>query len=234
MKNWSRLMIAGVVLAASGAANAQVSSTVTATSDYDYRGITQTGLDPALQVSLDYAFGESGFAIGAWGSNVDFGPGTDSDLELDLYLSYTKELENGFNWNVGYVQYTYPSSDDKIEYGEYSFGLGFNNFSAKLWWSDDFLNSGDSALYTEVNYSQPLPAEFALNFHVGRSSGPYWGPEDYTDWSVGVSKTWSHFDFALRYVDGSDLKSANDLPGDYNTSDSKVIFSVSTSFPWGE
>ena len=190
MKNWSRLMIAGVVLAASGAANAQVSSTVTATSDYDYRGITQTGLDPALQVSLDYAFGESGFAIGAWGSNVDFGPGTDSDLELDLYLSYTKELENGFNWNVGYVQYTYPSSDDKIEYGEYSFGLGFNNFSAKLWWSDDFLNSGDSALYTEVNYSQPLPAEFALNFHVGRSSGPYWGPEDYTDWSVGVSKTW--------------------------------------------
>ena len=103
MKNWSRLMIAGVVLAASGAANAQVSSTVTATSDYDYRGITQTGLDPALQVSLDYAFGESGFAIGAWGSNVDFGPGTDSDLELDLYLSYTKELENGFNWNVGYV-----------------------------------------------------------------------------------------------------------------------------------
>ena len=41
-------------------------------SDYDFRGFSQSAKDPALQGSADYAFGESGFSIGAWASNVDF------------------------------------------------------------------------------------------------------------------------------------------------------------------
>ena len=49
------------------------------TSDYVFRGITQTDFDPALQGGLDYAFGDSGWYVGAWASNVDFadpdGPG---------------------------------------------------------------------------------------------------------------------------------------------------------------
>ena len=57
-------------------ANAEVSSTITVASDYDFRGITQTARDPALQASLDWA-AESGLYVGAWASNVDFG---DSDI----------------------------------------------------------------------------------------------------------------------------------------------------------
>ena len=50
------LLVAGTTTGHAG----DLSSTVTLTSDYDFRGVTQTSEDPALQASLDYAFGEGG------------------------------------------------------------------------------------------------------------------------------------------------------------------------------
>ena len=61
-----------VLLASATAANAEVTGTLTAVSDYNWRGVTQTSMDPALQGSIDYAH-DSGFYAGAWASNVDFG-----------------------------------------------------------------------------------------------------------------------------------------------------------------
>jgi uncharacterized protein (TIGR02001 family) len=51
------------------AAQAEVTGTVTAVSDYNWRGITQTSQDPALRA---HRLHDSGF-MGAWASNVDFG-----------------------------------------------------------------------------------------------------------------------------------------------------------------
>jgi uncharacterized protein (TIGR02001 family) len=49
-------LLAGVALAVSGTAAAgDLSFTVTATSDYDFRGVTQTANKPALQGSIDWA-----------------------------------------------------------------------------------------------------------------------------------------------------------------------------------
>ena len=48
--------------AAAATAQAEVSSTITLASDYDFRGITQTARDPALQASLDWST-ESGFYL---------------------------------------------------------------------------------------------------------------------------------------------------------------------------
>jgi uncharacterized protein (TIGR02001 family) len=82
-------LLALMAVAAVGTvARAEVSSTVTLASDYDFRGISQSAKDPALQLSLDWA-GDSGFYVGAWASNVDFGPDTVSDVELDIYAGYT-------------------------------------------------------------------------------------------------------------------------------------------------
>ena len=68
--------IAAIVLARAGvtANAAELSATVTATTDYDFRGITQTAQDPAIQGSIDLAT-DPGFYAGVWASNVDFGPG---------------------------------------------------------------------------------------------------------------------------------------------------------------
>ena len=49
---------------------------------------------------------------------------------------------------------------------------------------------------------------------------------------MGVSYTLGHFDFGLKYADGSDLKTLDGTPDDVNSSEGVAIFSVSTSFPW--
>src|SRR5262245_47236114 len=94
------------LLGVAGAAHAGVTSTWTAVSDYDFRGISQSNQEPALQASVDYAH-DSGWYIGAWASNIDFGIDEassgidDPKIETDFYTGFTKTLESGFSYDVG-------------------------------------------------------------------------------------------------------------------------------------
>jgi len=218
---------------AAAAANAEVTATVTAVSDYDFRGITQTAQDPALQASVDYSH-SSGFYAGAWGSNVDFGDCCDENVELDIYAGFRGG--ETVTYDVGLVYYTYPGADS-INFPEMYASVGYKWLSGKLWYSNDFGNSNDSAYYYEANAAIPLPANFAASAHIGHSDGDYWdnSPDGgYTDWSVGVTYAISNFTLGLKWVDGSDLKSANDAYHDVGSSDARAIFSISTTFPWSK
>ncbi len=83
-----RILAALGLLAAAAAAKAEVSSTWTLTNDYDFRGTSQSAKDPAVQASIDWA-DESGWYVGAWASNVDFGDDVDIDYEVDLYTGFS-------------------------------------------------------------------------------------------------------------------------------------------------
>jgi uncharacterized protein (TIGR02001 family) len=220
---------------AAGVAQAEVSGTITAVSDYDFRGQTQSSGDPALQASLDWS-GESGLSAGIWASTVDFGPGTDSDIEIDLYAGYEWSLSDDLAFNVGGVYYLYQGDGDDVDYLEISTGVSYKDFGAKFWYSPDFVNSDETAWYLEANYSFALPSDFSLNLHAGYNGGDYWdlAGGEYFDYSIGVGKTLGNFDLALKWVDGSDFS-----PGDYSRSlpfsaKGAVIFSVATTLPWGE
>jgi uncharacterized protein (TIGR02001 family) len=220
--------VAALVLTmAATAAQAEVTATVTATSDYDFRGITQTRQNPALQGSIDYA-SEKGFYVGAWASNVDFGG--DENWELDLYGG----LSGGetFPWDVGIVWYTYPQSNDLYDFAEIYASLGWKWLKGKVWYSNDFGGLGDDAFYYEGDASVPLPANFGLDLHAGYSDGAYWDKDSYFDWSVGFTYTIGHFDLGLKWVDGSDFKPGNNAYHDIGSSDARAIFSISTTFPW--
>ena len=219
-------------------ANAEVTGTVTAISDYDFRGITQTSLDPALQGSIDWA-SEGGFYAGAWASNIDFGDCCDENIEVDVYGGFRGG--ETVTYDLGLIYYTYPgaeySNGDSLHYGEVYAALGWNWLSGKIWYSPDFGNADESAMYYEANASIPLPANFGATAHVGYSDGNYWDKfydGGYMDWSVGVTYALGHFNLGLKYVDGSDLEVTDGQPDDVFTSESKAVFSVSTSFPWSK
>jgi uncharacterized protein (TIGR02001 family) len=220
MKTLKTTLAAGLLLAAATAHAGDLTSTVTLTSDYDFRGITQTTEDPALQASLDYAFAD-GFTVGAWASNVDFGPGFDSNAEVDLYAGYSKTLDNGFSWNAGLVHYLYLPDGDDVDFTELYVGAGYKNLSAKFWYADDFGNSGESAYYLEANYTQPLPHDFALGLHVGTSGGDFWelAGAEYEDYGISLSKPFGKFNTSLKYAFSEQFSD-------------RVILSVSTTFPW--
>ena len=239
------------LLGVAGATQAGVSSTWTATNDYDFRGNTQSSKDPAIQASLDYAH-ESGWYVGAWGSNIDFGitevPGglKDPGLEVDLYTGFTKSLESGVTWDAGIVYYGYPDESD-FDYFEIYGSIAKDWFKAKLWYSPKFAGNaaedlaqslvGDdnvSAWYVEANGTWALPSNFSIIAHLGYSTGDYWDNafgDDQMDYAVGVGYTAGKFNLALKYVDtDGDVK----VTGDAFNNEGRAILTVATTFPWGE
>ncbi|GFE91703.1 TorF family putative porin [Steroidobacter agaridevorans] len=239
MRNF-RILAALGLLGAATVANAGVSSTWTLTNDYDFRGITQSAQDPAIQGSVDFA-ADSGWYIGAWGSNVDFGP-ADVDLEVDVYTGFSGTSEGGLGYDVGLVYYAYPDEND-FDYIEAYGSISKDWFKGKLWYSPDFggdTTNGDTpAYYIEANGTFPLPQNFSILAHVGFSGGDYWDDlaeaglgDEYFDYSVGVGYTINKFNLALKWVDGSDLEASDGTPDDVFSSESRVIFTIATTFPW--
>ncbi|MFO1428110.1 MAG: TorF family putative porin [Steroidobacteraceae bacterium] len=221
-------------LAPALAASAEFSATPTLTSDYDFRGISLSARDPAAQLSLDLAT-DSGFKASVWGSNTDFGaPGVDT--EIDVTLGYGRGDDN-LSWDTGIVWYTYPGGHE-FNYPEAWLGASKAlteklSLSGKAWYSWDYANSDDSAYYLESALEVSLPVwDLGLALHAGYSGGDYWDAvngDGYFDYSIGLTKSVDRFDFALRFIDGSDLPD----PGTrVNSTESKVVFSVSTTLPW--
>ncbi len=252
--NATRLAAGTILLTAcAGAANADVSATITGVSDYNFRGITQTAQDPALQFGLDWE-GESGLYAGFWASNVDFGIcddggeggspiDCDSDIETNFILGYSGSFTEDLGYDVGGVYYKYLDDGDDIDYYELYAGASYSIVSGTFWYSPDYLNSSDSSWYADLN------AEAGLGFwdlgwvaHVGYSFGDYFDNTDnfddgeYFDWALGITRSFGKFDFELKYADGSDLSEADGTgnPPDANSSEGQFIFSIATTFPWSD
>jgi uncharacterized protein (TIGR02001 family) len=219
----SSIALAGGLLAVAGSAYADITVTPTLTSDYDFRGVTQTLEDPGFQLGLNYAH-ESGFYAGVWGSNVDFGPGK-PDVEVDVYTGFSGgDAAESVGYDVGIIYYAYPSAGvlDTIEL--YA-GISHGWFAGKLWYSPNIASSSSSGWYVEGNATVPLPNNFSLLGHIGRTFGDasWSGPLKDTDYAVGVGyAAGGKVNLSAKWVDGDGaLKSRN-----------QFIFTVSTTLPW--
>ncbi|MEY4378066.1 MAG: hypothetical protein RJB26_2616 [Pseudomonadota bacterium] len=213
------------------AAASELTATVTAANEYDFRGISQSGKDPALQMSLDFAT-DSGFAAGVWASNIDYGPDASEDREVDFILGYSKEILPDLSLDVGGVYYTYYG-DGSFDYPEYYVGGTWKGLSGKLWYTDNYSNSGLNGWYVEVNYEHELPKGFTLGLHGGHSRGGYWGGNLYKDYSVGVSRSFGPIEASVKYAI-VDNKSGFTVRDNVFNNESRVLFQISTTFPWSK
>ncbi len=109
-----------------------VTGTLTFTTNYHTRGVTQTNFKPAIQGSIDYGHA-SGFYASMWGSNVswpgDFwqAPFSDapidpvlgfspygsnskisSSIELDFSAGFRNKFAGDFSYDVGAIYYYFP------------------------------------------------------------------------------------------------------------------------------
>ncbi|WGM31987.1 TorF family putative porin [Brevundimonas sp. NIBR11] len=177
-------------LTAAGATAAQdidVAFNAALTSDYVFRGVSQTSEDPALQVGVDLTNG--GFYVGAWASNVDFGD--DTDAEIDLYGGYRTEVE-GFAVDFGIVGYTYVNSpsipDAGYGYVEFkaaaSRAIGPVTAGAAVYYSPDFFGFDDEATYVEGNVAFAPADKWTVSGAIGKQFLDF--SDDYTTWNVGV------------------------------------------------
>ena len=198
-----------------------MSGNVALTNDYKFRGISQSDESLAIQGGFDLEH-SSGFYVGIWGSSVDFdiNDGNDGSLELDLYLGYGGDIgSSGMSYDIGYIFYDYPGDDGtEGDYQEVYAGLGWEDLSVGLAYSNDYWAETGKFWYFYADYSLGLPNDVAVDFHVGYNklskkhedgNGTFLsGNQDkYLDYSIVVSKDFSGVNLALGYV-GSDLKEA--------------------------
>lgn len=239
MKSIKTLALVTGLMAICGVSQAQFSSTWTAVSDYDFRGVSQSGKDPALQASADYAF-SNGLSIGAWASNVDFG--IDEDFELDLYVNYVGEINDTFSWTTGAVWYEYPGGDDADGYPEVYVGFNAGDFNMKQWYTWDYGSSGVDSFYTEANYTASISEAFNLVFHAGYNFGDF--PDavadlvgesngDVFDYAVQANYTAGNFTIFGKFT-GTDASGNLKVEDDIGNNEPRFLIGVMTTFPWGE
>jgi len=210
------------LLGASAVAQAEFSGNVSLTSDYVFRGFSQTDSAPAIQGGFDYNH-DSGFYAGVWASNVTedwYG----TSIELDTYIGYATEVA-GFGLDFNANRYNYPSSSyDNVNTNEFSFTLSKDfevaSVSAKVAYSPEFYGP-DHATYYGLGLDVPVgPVTVSASY----GTQTFEHGDDIADWSVGVSGDAMGVTLGLAYTDTDFDKNDCD-----NTCDGRVVFSVSKS-----
>lgn len=172
------------------------------TSDYVFRGISQSNRDVAFQGGVDYAFGDSGFYAGAWGSNVDFADDIGPQAEVDMYVGYNTDIGEKFNVDVMLTRYTYHAEEagyGSSDYNELITKVGLKDVATlTVGYTNDYANTGEDSTYVNIGNSWDLGNNYSLNAGFGRT---YFTDSEYNDWNVGVSKTIGDFEFGLNYYD---------------------------------
>jgi uncharacterized protein (TIGR02001 family) len=179
------------------------------TTDYRYRGISQSRLKPAVSAGADFTH-KSGVYLGAWASTIkwikDDGRKAkvnsgNANLELDLYGGYKGSLTSDVGYDVGVLAYIYPGNKYKNVSGananttELYAGLSYGPVTAKYSHSVSNLfgfaapgvkskNSG----YFDLSGNFDLGNGWSVSPHVGHQSVKNFSAASYTDYSVGLSK----------------------------------------------
>jgi uncharacterized protein (TIGR02001 family) len=195
MKKTIKTTAALSVLVASGVmssvASAELTGNVGVTSNYIWRGVTQSADEAAVSGGIDYAH-DSGFYAGAWTSNL-----SGSQYELDLYAGFGGEAGQ-MSYDLGVIQYMYPV-DDEVEadftevYGNVGFGpvtAGVAYTVAKEADVDD-----ENDIYYSLAGDFPVGEETSVGVLFGSYDFDSEAAEDYTHVQLSVSK--GDFTFAL-------------------------------------
>lgn len=243
-KHWPHIavLVAGLCSLGTGLAAEEekkpdndVSFNAALTSDYRYRGISQTRLDPALQGGADYVHNPTGLYAGTWLSTIKWikDAGGDANIEWDLYGGKRGNLSDAITYDVGGLYYFYPSNGLRPNantfelYGQLGFGPAYVKYShslTNLFGTADSKGSG----YLDVGANVDVGNGFTVNLHAGRQNLRHNGSLSYTDYKIGVTKDLGVCTVALAWFKAD--THAYLSPGRDNLGKSGAVLTVSKTF----
>lgn len=198
-----------------------LSANATFTTDYVFRGISQTDENPAVQGGFELEYDI--FYLGVWGSSLDFGSDfnragnleTVAPLEVDWYGGARPEWK-GISFDLGVFYYTYPGALstwnlDYVEFGTAASHTVFQRLTLGItnWWT--FENSGNTGYNDDLEWSASYAFDEVWIFSPSVSAliGRQWGEKseggfDYTYWNAGLTLDFNEqpaFSLDVRYWD---------------------------------
>ena len=174
------------------------------TTDYLFRGVSQTSQSPAVQPEFDLTYGM--FWAYMWGSNVDFA----DSIEIDYGIGISPKWGN-FTFTIGGLEYTYPGFNDELAYFELKTGVAWASgawaLSLNDYWSPDnfqaFGNSNAIEGLLGYTFSRKLWNFFTPGISGGVGFQSYEEiAADYTYWNAGLTLGFlEHWSADIRYWD---------------------------------
>jgi uncharacterized protein (TIGR02001 family) len=214
--------------------------TPTLTSDYDFRGVTQSANGSALQVGLDYT--RTHIHLQGWTSNTTYDTYPRFYGAAHTEVAWTADMpfgeEEGWHSDFGVVLATYPGFQPNSDYleGLVTLARGEYSLSYHYAWDYDHVPARLGAYYVEANSASRICRNgLELIAHLGRSGGPYWTAANgrpYWDYSLGALRRFRSFDLSLRFVG---TRIYLDVPrGQPLSGESRWVFTVSRALPIGK
>jgi uncharacterized protein (TIGR02001 family) len=216
------------------------SANVTLTSDYRFRGQSQTDRDAAVQGGIDYTH-PSGFFAGLWASSIDFNDAQKSPAEVDFTGGYSFSFADETAVTGTLAYYWYPDSSpahyDYFEVlGNVTHDFGDFSLTGDATWSPDY--SGRTGSEVGLSASVQVPLTFAGLDWLSASAqfGHQWiednavyGTPDWYFYDFGATVTWEIFALDLRYT-GTDTSHA-DCFGGTELCEGGVVLSLTATLP---
>lgn len=215
------------------------SASVALTTDYMWRGVSQSNNDPAIQGSFDLAH-ESGLYAGVWGSSVEFGD-QNTSMELDVYAGFSRDIDFGgalpfaLTYDLGVLHYEYTASS-AADFTELYFGGSispFENFNFSTYWYYGLkINHNRPGEYTDISADYTFFPDSAASFTV-LAHGGYYNQKDaalgdsYWDWKIGVAKDIAGFNFEVAYFDTDNQGGGGVYGGSQSLNDGRVVATIS-------
>ena len=148
--------IVGLMALGSQAKATDVSGNATLTTDYVWRGSTQTRGGPAVQAAFKVS-GANGFYAAVWGSNVEFAPETHASSELDFTVGWGKALSDDWSVDANILHYRYPSTTVDLDWTELNGTLAYKgNYWASISYSNEALGYKADGVYALVGAKFPV------------------------------------------------------------------------------
>jgi uncharacterized protein (TIGR02001 family) len=225
------LACGAAMLGLSSIAAAEVSMNIGVTSNYVWRGMTQSANSTAFSGGLDWENG-SGFYAGTWISEAW------TDYEMDLYGGYGGSVGD-FGYGVGLTYYTYPGDDD-VNFAELGLSGSFQMLSFGLDYtitSDINDTSGaetfiDGDMHYYLGASFDLPQDFTFGATIGQyafeDDGVGGADFDFTYYQLDLSKSVGEFGDVTLSLSDSDIDNSSTVGGE--DGDTRFFVSWAKSF----
>jgi len=197
----SSLIVLSLVGGSAGWANElPFDATVGVASDYVYRGISQSGEDPAVNAGIKFSISDGWYARGFF-SEVE--SRFDGNQEVEFAGGYQGAFNKDFQFNAEliYSAFTGEQNGDS-DYAEATFSIDYKKFfKATLGFASDYYNTGDSSLYAEGRFNLPLHDIIKTEFYAGYNSLDDQAGESYALLGVDAWTYIGNIKFMLSFTD---------------------------------
>jgi len=229
------------------AAGPSVSANIAFTTDYVFRGFSQTGEDPTMQGGVDVSYGM--FYAGIWASGLDFGPQV-ATAEVDFYTGIKKSYNN-LNFDFGVIYYAYPGAEDggaELNYVELKAGVSTSidklGIGATVFYSPEYTGeTGDTvtvegkASYEFASFRGVTPTVSALvGTTISTDDDPAFsavfanGDDSYVYWNAGLTLSYDKLSLDFRYWDTDVSDAGGFCSGALFQCDERFTFTAAVTF----